>query len=179
MTRSYTIKDAKNIFLLVTPRGSFARSPWGDTWTRTIDGAHAVVSLAEAERAAKQINTRLGKKEVQPSPIFEHMKLCWGFDYFSSPTECVQKYFPRETEVISELPNTNPDAMRYHYPQDKAFSDPKIAWEHLKAKRLSDLPYAQQSLKEITDDLAACDKNLNPNVVTPENVVDIKGKKNE
>jgi hypothetical protein len=103
------------------------------------------------------------------------MKLCWGFSYDKNVVvQCIQKYFPRGMEVISEPPHPYPEAQKYSYPRDKAFSEPKLAWEHLKAKRLYDLEYARRSLDEINSDLTECEKFLNPTVDQNKNVVALK-----
>lgn len=175
--KSFSIELAQDVFVFVTPRGSFAKSMWGDSWTRSVDNAHTTHKLEGANKVAREINTRLGRKEVTPEPIYKYMKLCWGFSHDIADTRgiiCVQRYFPVETEVI-ERPAFAPHEQRYAWPRDKAFATPKLAWEHLQAKRVHDLEYATLSLQEINSDLCACERALNPDGKPPENVVPFKG----
>jgi hypothetical protein len=171
--RSYTVKDAKKMFVLVTPRGSFAKSAWGDSWTRNVDDAYILVGEEQAASAAKIINDRLKRKEVTPDPVYKYMKLAWGFSMEKGERVCVEKYFPLIVDVIVGEP-FSPEQQKYFYPQNRAYSDAKTAWKHLKNKRISDLEYALQSLKEVNDDLAACEKNLNPEGVPMDNVHPLK-----
>lgn len=173
---SYSRETAKKTFIFVTARGSFARNIWGESWTRNVAEAKTAYSEDEAKRVVKQINTRLGKTEVKAEPVYRYMKLCWGFSFDKDlVAQCVQRYFPKDTEVISEMPHPDPEAQKYTWPRDKAFCDPMIAWEHLRARRIYDLEFAQRSLDEINSDLRACAAALSPTSDEYlQNVVDLK-----
>lgn len=156
--RSYPIQDAKKLYVLLTPRGSFARGPWADAWTRSVDEAYILVGETDAKRAAKHLNERLGKDAVTPSCIADHMIRAWGFNVRSGGIECIEKYFD-PTVLIETEPPAEVDH-RYSQSLGKAYKDPKLAWEHLRSHRMAEIKWHRAEMEALQKDLDLCNSEL-------------------
>lgn len=168
---SFPKSESDWVYVLVSPRASFARNEWGESYTNNIDDAQLVFGLEDAKEIENKINSRTGKLAVQAELAHIYMKTAWGFWLTEDSIICIQKYFPRHVQVLATIPLDN-----FRYSGfgviKSAFDNPRLAWEALRSYQTENLEYHQQRISEIQAHLKACDEALGNEAA--ENVIPIK-----
>ncbi len=171
MSFSFPKKWTDKFYVFVTPRGTFARNQWGESFTKDVGDAEKSFTFEDACQKAEKMNSRLGKVVVRTDLAANYMEVHWGFSVDGGDIACVEKYFPPGTMILSEVP---PEEYFRHAssPTNMAFENPEIAWATLKNYTLHNLKFYVERVDEYKSHLAACESALKGE--KPKNVVSIK-----